>query len=346
MIENGLVRPNFLYYALVYLFSGMSAELNTLYLVSIILLSFMVTFKYIASKTIIYKLFDFKKTITNKQKWLYLLTLFLVLFLHPIITPLDFSDQKYYLGKAAINIWHNSTTIFTMPFVILLFFYSYLYLKYTKIKHLIYVFVLCVLNVLAKPSFMFAFIPVFSVLVLYKHKFSKETLYAYLALFFAGIIIIAQYYYIYNYNKSNVLFTSNDTMSVIIAPFKVLKLFTQHIFVDFLTSIAFPLFLYLFYLKTIKKKLLINYSWLLLIFAYIIAILFAEGVGRLGHGNFTWQLIMCNYLLFLVSTFYFITTIKFKKIKKQDFFLSIIWLAHLASGILYVIRLIDLKTYC
>src|SRR5262249_45130307 len=57
-----------------------------------------------------------------------------------------------YLGRTTCNIWHNSTTIFLMPFAVLLFYQTYL-LLHRGSTSLPALAALIVLNVAAKPSF-------------------------------------------------------------------------------------------------------------------------------------------------------------------------------------------------
>lgn len=333
-IKIGTFPANFLYFFSVYLFSGFSLEFKYLFRASVVLLTLSVVFKYITSYFIMKQMFFKEKTAMFLEIKI-TFALLLMLIIHPIITPLDFTNNYFYLGKAAINIWHNSTTIFVMPFVLLLFYYSYLYLQNYKFKYLVLIFGFGLLNIWIKPSFLFSFFIVFPLLLLYKYKLKKPLILAFITLFILGIVLIFEYYLIYIIGNTDDVFYEGQKSSIIIAPFKAM-VHSENFFIDILSSIFFPFLFTVFYFKKVKNVLLLNYSWLLFLISLIIGILFVETGPRLFHGNLQWQIPMANYILFLITLAYFIKQIVDNKLRIKDYILILVFIAHLLSGVFHL----------
>ncbi len=75
-----------------------------------------------------------------------------LLFVFALPSVLIFNNL-YYLGSFSPNIWHNSTTIFVIPFVILLYRESCQQLLPFNSKRLWIIVLLILINVCIKPSF-------------------------------------------------------------------------------------------------------------------------------------------------------------------------------------------------
>ena len=102
--------------------------------ISILFLSVFVAFKGIVS------FFILNKEVKNK-KLAAALCIFLT-FITPIVTVFNF--PRIYLGQISPNVWHNPTIIFSMPFNILLFYFSIKSLTSFKQKDFIFVSLLIV----------------------------------------------------------------------------------------------------------------------------------------------------------------------------------------------------------
>jgi len=50
---------------------------------------------------------------------------FTLLFVFSLPSVQVFTNKFYYLGQFTPNVWHNSTTIFLMPFALLLFCFGF-----------------------------------------------------------------------------------------------------------------------------------------------------------------------------------------------------------------------------
>jgi hypothetical protein len=346
-IEKHSLPVNFLYYLTVYVLSGFSLNTETLFFVSLFILSIAVVLKFYFSSVIVFNsIFEDPIYFSNVKIVIIYTVLLLILIIHPIITPLDYKNGFYYLGKASINIWHNSTTVFVMPFVLLLFYYSYLYLQKPLSIFLFLILGFGILIVLIKPSFLFTFLIAFPSLLCARFKISRPSVMGMLFISILFIIIALEYLTIYSLNNYGKSFLYYEKANIVFAPFQAWSHYSENIPVDLISSIAFPLLFAGFYFDTIKKSLLLQYSWLLFIIALVIGVLFNEDGYRMWHLNLFWQVPMTNYILFLVSSMLFLKIIfQKKRYSFLDYTLIIVWVLHLSSGVAYLKKILFLSDY-
>lgn len=298
---------------------------SILFLMMVFVLSLSVITKIYLSEIFLKKNSD----IIFNKKYLYI---FLILLF--FIQPIHFYGYSIYgmIGKGMISSWHNSTTIFTMPFVILLFIYSIDFYHNPRNNYNLFLLVLFVLcNALAKPSFLFSFIPVYFILFFIKHKFSLYTLkiIGLVSLSFLSVVIL-----------HSLIYTQTTTDSVIFSPFSEWLLFSQNIFIDFILGLAFPIVTILVYPKIVSNNFTFIYALFLVIMSYVIYICLAEAGTRAGHGNFGWQILMSKYLLYLISiSLLYNIILSAKKLKIKEYFVIFILFLHFLSGLMYFVTL-------
>lgn len=153
---------NFLYYFVVYLVSFFSSNSTVLCWVSVFVLTFATFFKYVLVKKIISS--ELAASYSNPILLSSLLS-FSLLFTFSLPSILIFKGLLCSLNFSP-NVWHNSTTIFVMPFVILLFWTSLKQLKEFQVKRLFIITVLIITTVLIKPSFIFVFVVAYPIFFL------------------------------------------------------------------------------------------------------------------------------------------------------------------------------------
>lgn len=255
----------------------------------------------------------------------------------------DFSNGMFYAGRVATNVWHNSTTIFVMPFVLLLFMESITFLKADKIssRNVFWILVFGLGCLLIKPSFLFTFIPSFYLIAVFRFgASSKRSLFALgLSTAFLTCILLEAYiiYYLDLYN----IWYEGDKGSVVIAPFRFLNRPESNIFINMLVSFAFPLVYVALKPRDVKENVAIQFSFLIMFCALVIGVLFEESGARANHGNLFWQAIMANYVLFcVVSARVFLDeSVKDLGSRKKNI-LQFVYALHVLSGIGYVINLL------
>lgn len=297
------------------------------------ILALSIVAKYIASLEIS-KLFQVNR----------LLVLLLLLFIL-IVAPINFDLKlNLFVGKLGMNVWHNSTTIFLMPFALLLFYYTYLFIanEHNSKRTLFIIYVLILLNVLSKPSFLFAFIPAFFILVVISYKDNvKKIVNAVAICFYSTVCIFLEYLYLYVRNPDK-----TDDGGVSFSFMYIWKHYSNTIFLDIITGLALPItVLILFFKQTVNKKIYL-YAFSLFLVALIIFIFIQETGFRALHGNFSWQVFICNYILFLVSTLVGLEHVNKKGIKNyKTIIFFIVFLLHVAGGIFYLFKLVTEKNF-
>lgn len=333
---------NFLYFFTVSAVSGFNT--SNLKFASILTLSIALLFKFLITKKIIDEILPS----FNKKILLINLIAFCLLLVGSLPSIFFISSKYLYVGTYPANVWHNSTTIFVMPFVLLLFWQSYKQIREYKFTRLFNILFLIILNILIKPSFIFVFIIAYPILLFLKYKFSKSFWINIIPLVFAFVFIIIEYIIIY---KTGSVSNENE---IAIKPFYIIQhwlksknwLYIIVVFVlSLITSYLFPL-TYLYRNPKESKDLIIRY----VLFCGVIAIIIFHSLCETGirefHGNFAWQVFICTYLVFLVFTSKLFSQLinndwNFKKFRYEIIAFSL----HLFFGILYIIKIAVSKSY-
>jgi hypothetical protein len=267
-----------------------------------------------------------------------------------IITPLSFGTSLY-LGKIGINVWHNDTIIAEWPFALLLFIYSSNYLYYKEKRDFYRIIIFIIVCILIKPSYFLAFIAAFPIMSLIseyiKAKNLKFDIRILLIILIGLTVLFTQYYLIYKLGVSEMPGSNYLQKTVIkINPFYVWKIYSKNIPFDLMMSIMYPVIFIIGYFKKIRHNIGYIYSLITFLIGLLIAILFVEAGPRDFHGNFFWTVIITNYILFAYSIS---LNVKFildrNRLLLKDYFLLTIFMAHVISGMYYIISLYILKSF-
>jgi hypothetical protein len=287
-------------------------------------------------------------------------TLGLLLTIGIIVSTPVYYGGNFYLGRFGINIWHNTTTILVVPFCFLIFLKSLKFLNQPfdrAGRSAAYaVGLLSILIALIKPSYLFCFVPAFLLFCVIYIGICRETILALVALLPSIVLIFVIYYYHFVHSDYTVGLlawlgwpTSEIGLRFADPPF---EFFLRHMepgasaserLLEFtvasVLSLLFPLFCIFAYFRNMKKDKPFLLSILITIFAIIISALFVEGGFRKHHGNFTWQLIISNQILFFAASIFF-----FRQIPREGRFglreqlAFLIFLLHGVSGFVYLGR--------
>jgi len=337
---------NFIYYLILNTFSFFSTDINMIVLTSCFILSFTVLLKYIVTKKILKSCF-IRSNIFIAEKKLYLIVACIACCLILFYPIQDFYGaiilRKYYYGKIVPNIWHNPTTMSVFPFAILLFWKQLKVLESDKPisgKAILTIIMLIVINIFIKPSFFIVFTPVTLIFILKKHKLSVEFIKNTIPIITGLILLYFMHKMIYTLDLGN--YNNSSGKIALAKPFEAWTYFVPlwYIPISFVHSLALPILYIILYRKEVFKNKMINYSLILTVFGFLISIFLIEEGSRKFHGNFMWQNIICSYLLIMsisaAMAVKFFTeercTIKFKV-------LSVIFILHALSGIIYIIKM-------
>lgn len=317
-----------LYFHAINLLSFYSFDRTWMEVAAVILLGSMVIFKFIITDRMIIKhTYPTQESSGNYRFLIHasVLAMFLCLCQNLIY---QFSATMA-LGYIPVNTWHNSTTITLMPVALLLFFKSYDFILSKQdsffSKDALVLMLLTLLSVLIKPSFFFVFVIAFPLFYFLNNNFSKPLMSVIVicAAGMAGMMVIRQYVY-----------TGSDSQ-VVIRPFEAWQTWSHNIPLSLMASIAFPLVVFLMYSRKVIHDKMLQYAWLSFFTGLIIYILLNETGVRAIHGNFSWQTIVCNFILFLSSIIFLLK-------QKTDLKLKIALTAfglHVATGIIFITKL-------
>jgi len=336
---NKPFQVNFLYYFTVYLLTFFSSKSSALLVMSVYVLTAATFAKYYIVKKI------FLRNIPNISVKVATLSSFLLLFCFSLPILYFFVDY-FYLLNFPPNVWHNSTTIFVMPFVISLFWFSKKQLDSYNIQNLYFICILIVLNAFIKPSFLFVYLIVYPLLLLKTYTFFKKVFWINLIpIFIACVLILGEYSLIYLSEESN------EKSSVIIDFFYFYKNWGKgfnvvaSLIIALFSSLLFPIIVIVKNKQLLNSKM-IQFSLLAVLLSVIISISFRETGIRENDGNFLWQTFMCIFLLFFSCLYELITLINSSKNKWKKYIPElIIFGLHFISGILYFINISITNNY-
>ena len=342
---------NFLFYLIVNLLSGFS-QVKILNLVAVIVLSAATVLKYSLSKAFIVSINPAQnQEIIWRKNTHFILIALALFFCFAIPDPFSiFILKKMYLSKFVPMVWHNSTTIFLFPFAILLF-WKQLKMFNTKndivVKEILIINLLVVLNLLIKPSFIFAYAPITFFFLLHKNVLRNYKIWfiQLTPIITTLVVLMLQYYFIYVKQDGSFFYEKSEL--AIGLPFQFLLQFVPWWFIpfSFIFSYALVLFTMVCY-KEILSYTPFCYALALTVFAIFISAFVIETGPRALHGNFLWQNVICTYLLFLVT----ITFLTPKLLNKQrwsikDKVLLGLFTAHACAGLLYPLKIVITTSY-
>jgi hypothetical protein len=328
---------NFLYYLAVYAFALFSTEPALLYLSSTLVLALSVTAKFHITRAFFLRhlrVLGHELEFSDRGIRFFSLSL-LVVFSLPA--------GHFYLGQIPPNVWHSSTTIFVMPFALLLFLLSYDQLIQPTSRRLLAITVLILLNVTAKPSFFFVLASVYPFFLLGRFGL-KRTFWVNLLPVLLGVIVTGLLYYLIYVLEFTILISEGSGLEI--RPFAAWSRLSSHIPLSLLCSLFFPVTFLAVFRPGLGKHLLLEYA----VSAYLVAlgmfVLLAETGPRADHGNFIWQAVICAYILFAVTGVLFST--KIRQLGMRDWRIKVsglAWSAHLLAGILYIGKMLFTRSY-
>lgn len=271
--------------------------------------------------------------IRNSNKVIDMILAASLLIMGPIYLPWY---NGIYLGQGSPNTWHNPTNLMVKPFAIIIFF---LFVKFINDerenkKNNVFLCILCVISLLAKPAFLQGFAPAGFIYLAWhsiRRKSLKKILYYVLIMLPSAVVILMQLFVNFDVSGGGIKFEW----------FKMAGYYSPNPVFSTLLVVAFPLLFTICYLKVSINSTDIKLAWMWLVVAWLEYALLYEGGPRMYHGNFWWSLLLSYSLLWIVTTKKFFVTISDDKENIMDIvkntILMILWMLHLCCGIYYVI---------
>ena len=327
---------NFLYYIVIYCVAGFQAEAVPLYWAGTLTLALATSARFALDFRILGSLGRRKENDEEVSPAL-LLCLALALTFCFSLPTLAALDGFWYLGQTPPNVWHNSTTIFVLPFAIALFWVSYRNLREPSTQGDILIAVLCLLNIVAKPSFFLVVAPVYGLLLFVEHRFGRAFWLRIWPIAIAGVGLAIQYYLLFSMQVGN---SFGKASHLKFAPLDAWSHFSPNIILSIVASSFFPLVYLAFHWRTVPSRLMVRYALMLYVVSLLMMALVGETGPRRFHGNFFWQSYLSAHVLFLAVTREVVRSIRSEPVGAREMIILGALGLHVVAGVAYLIRLL------
>ena len=275
------------------------------------------------------------------QAWIALMALGLFLFF-PLYL-FDYEGPYWYLGKFTPNVWHNCTSVMVWPFCLLLFRDSLAWIEQSNQKILLRMGFWAVLILLTKPSFLFAFIPVFPIFSILQKKKIDKTAIGFTLLLFLAVWLMKELIF-----RENIVDPGRNNV-VQFFPLATYKLYAQYPILEILASFAFPCIAFLLFGNRLYESLAVKFSLALVVMAFLVYLSIAEVGHRFTDANFYWQIPICLSILYMTIIYELIQKLSQEKLKGKLFYRSLtlllVFLGHVISGIHYLKHYVESQYY-
>lgn len=246
-----------------------------------------------------------------------------------------------YLGVFSPNPYQNATYIATRPFAILLILqYVKIYenLSDCKTKDFIWLAVYMLLSTLAKPSFVFIFLPVMAFLTIVigvknKFKIAKNQLLLVATVIPTVIALGFQYLAVFGEDSGGGIKLGFATCW---------HLWTPYIKQAFVKANLFPIIYLVFHLKELKKDKLLSISWLVYLVGFGSFVLLYEDGYRIYDANFAWGYMHGMFAVFMASIIPMFKRLcsKEKEYRWQDIISTVFLVPHIVCGVIFYLYMI------
>jgi hypothetical protein len=251
--------------------------------------------------------------------------------------------EHYYLGEVPPNVWHNPSTILLIPLAVGLFWASLLFLRDGDSKYLWLSLILGAFNISAKPSFVLCFLPVFPIFAFMRFGWDRRMWRAILLASAILGMLGLQYVYVYVVDPSGSSTTSSSGIEI--APFVVWKSYTSDIPRAILASYLFPIVALLLAGKVVWQRRAVRYAAALATVGLIEYALLAEGGARAVEGNFTWQAMITQYILFLALVAALFPWLRSQRWGIRQAVITLAFGVHVWAGIHYLAHWFATKSF-
>jgi len=242
-----------------------------------------------------------------------------------------FLDQQLYLGYIGIISYHNPTIILLRPLALLQFIYALKSFQTAPLSKMNFpvAALISLLATFTKPNFAICLLPALALIALYKLVRKEVINLGFLVFgFLVPMICMLAWQFWVTYH-------SGDSSHVIFSLLGVMSVYSGYLLPKFFLSILFPLLVTTLYWKDASHNLQLIFAWLIFIFGSFFTYFIAESGTRFKDGNFTWSGEIALFMLFAISTLFFIQVKKSSRISRLAS--QAIWIFHVAAGLIYYV---------
>ena len=245
---------------------------------------------------------------------------------------------NFVLGQGSPNVWNSATLLAVKPLAFLAVFLLVNGNKGTDSgTYYVTALIVTFLSILAKPSFIFVFLPALWVLAAITRKLTDRRFLSFLIglSVISAVTVTLQFMSIYHgasvYNESD--------SGVKLDFLGVWSMYTQNVPLSIVLGLAFPLCVALANPKRIYENESLMLCWLMTIFGIVIAATLAESGRRYHHGNFRWSYLISQQLIFVFSMVEFLKWQKKAIGAFRDDVTAAALSLHIISGMIYTVRI-------
>lgn len=219
-----------------------------------------------------------------------------------VVFPWPIDETNYYLGLLPPNVYHNSTWLMALPFTMAAFGLGLRQLvRGVPGQRLnVYLALALVLGAWFKPSYAFAFVPAYGLLVLPRAGWRPAALLAWLwPLVPVGLFIVGQSWWIAGHPEASGGGAGSQFALAFPAGWRMFRAeFTaEQTWLAFGSSFAVPILAYVVQPRWLRRPSH-QLALLSVVVAFAQFMLVHEVGERAGHGNFIWQVIAANHVLY------------------------------------------------
>jgi hypothetical protein len=246
--------------------------------------------------------------------------------------------RNFVLGQGSPNVWHSATLLAVKPLAFLAVFLIVNGHGASKSRtHYVIVLVVAFLSILAKPSFIFVFVPALWFFAAVRRKITDRRFLSFLIVLsiISAAAVTTQFMGVYHGAS---VYNEGDS-GVKLDFLGVWSMYTKNVPLSIVLGLAFPLCVVLANPKRIYENESLLLCWLITIFGIVIAASLSESGRRYHHGNFRWSYLISQQLIFVFSMVEFLKWQK-KVIGSVRYNVTAAALSlHIISGIIYTVRI-------
>ncbi|MBX3102671.1 MAG: hypothetical protein KF690_09200 [Bacteroidetes bacterium] len=249
-----------------------------------------------------------------------------------------------FMYRPNINVWHNATSMLLYPLSLLILHRSLRRWQAPRSGDTV-LMGLVMLSVLVKPSFLLIYAPATGLMLLpllLKQPWVqvvKRHRSLILSVVLGCLLLGVQYAGIYlGISPFDRVLYHGQPSGITLAVSEFLWPGGNPLWYSLVllcSGFAFPLYVYIRYRRTLFQDPAMRWVGWMFGIGLFMALFIGETGPRAQHGNFIWQLHLANFLLFVYATLYYC--------RRQGFAFGwgwVLWGAHVASGLLYLSRLL------
>ncbi|OGD22978.1 MAG: hypothetical protein A2W03_06320 [Candidatus Aminicenantes bacterium RBG_16_63_16] len=268
-----------------------------------------------------------------------------ILTMQPVIRPGE--TQMYKIGYFWGEPYYSPTYSVMKPLALLSAFSAVTFLRRSRSRSgpIVGAALATTAGALAKPSFVICLAPAVLVLagvrLVRRQPFDRRALL--LGLLLPSFAVLGlEYCLSYGGSASGVSYQN----SIIIAPFSVMRLHSQHLAAKFLLSVLFPVAVYVLYWRKARHDTSLNLAALLFAFGAGYTFLLAEKIGG-AAGNFLWSGYITVFMLFVFAALFYVRQLLERPFERREILRHLaafgLLLLHVRSGVLTEIAFLNAK---